>query len=118
MRDETSPGPRGDDEATMELFKSYRRSSDPEIKGLLVQRFVWIGNVAARRFAHRGEPLEDLFQVAMYGVVKAVERFDPELGNSFATFALPTVIGELRRHFRDSTWAVRVNRRAKELHLA
>jgi RNA polymerase sigma-B factor len=78
----------------------------------------WIAQVAVRRFAHRGEPVDDLTQVALLGVLKAVERFDPDFGSSFNAFALPTVMGELRRHFRDATWALRVSRRAKELHLA
>ncbi len=72
----------------------------------------------ARRFAARGEPLEDLLQVAQLGVLKAVERFDPEVGVAFPSFAMPTVLGELRRHFRDHTWSLRVPRRLKELHVS
>jgi RNA polymerase sigma-B factor len=83
----------------------------------LVEAHEWLAHVVARRFAHRGEPMDDLIQVALLGVLKAVERFDPDFGASFVTFAMPTVTGELRRHFRDATWAVRVPRRAKELHL-
>jgi len=71
----------------------------------------------ARRFARRGEPLDDLVQVAQLGLLKAVERFDPTYGVQFPTFAMPTVLGELRRHFRDHTWPVRVPRRVKELYL-
>lgn len=76
-----------------------------------------IAQACARRFADRGEPLDDLVQVAMLGLVKAVDRFDPEQGVPFAGFAVPTVTGELRRHFRDATWAVHVPRRAKDLHV-
>jgi RNA polymerase sigma-B factor len=87
------------------------------LRNELVEAHQWLGHVAARRFAHRGEPLDDLLQVALLGVLKAVERFDPDFGATFVTFAMPTITGELRRHFRDATWAVRVPRRAKELHL-
>ena len=69
----------------------------------------------ARRFVGRGEPLDDLEQVAFEGLVKAVERFDPDRGSSFAAFAVPTIVGEIKRHFRDHTWATKVPRGAKEL---
>ncbi len=75
----------------------------------------WIAQQAARRFADRGEPLDDLIQVGSIGLVKAVERFDPAVGTNFVSFAMPTVVGEIRRHFRDHTWSVRVPRRAKDL---
>lgn len=75
----------------------------------------WIAERCARRFARRGEPLDDLLQVAALGLVKAADRFDPTMGYSFPTFAMPTVLGELRRHFRDRTWAMHVPRRSKDL---
>jgi RNA polymerase sigma-B factor len=106
------------DRAALEKFRVYRNSRDRRIRNELVEEHRWIAHVAVRRFANRGEPLDDLLQVALLGVLKAVERFDPEYGSSFATFALPTITGELRRHFRDATWALRVSRRAKEMHLA
>ena len=71
----------------------------------------------SRRFAHRGEPLDDLRQVALVGLLKAVERFEPDRGLQFSSFAMPTILGELKRHFRDRGWAVRVPRRVQELHL-
>jgi RNA polymerase sigma-B factor len=71
----------------------------------------------ARRFVHRGEPLDDLRQVALVGLLKAVERFEPDRGLQFSSFAMPTIVGELKRHFRDRGWAVRVPRRVQELHL-
>ena len=71
----------------------------------------------ARRFAHRGESADDLRQVALVGLLKAVERFEPDRGLQFSSFATPTIIGELKRHFRDRGWAVRVPRRIQELHL-
>ena len=71
----------------------------------------------ARRFTHRGEQLDDLRQVALVGLLKAVERFEPDRGLQFSSFAMPTITGELKRHFRDKGWAVRVPRRVQELHL-
>nr|WP_228771707.1 RNA polymerase sigma factor SigF [Actinokineospora iranica] len=72
----------------------------------------------AQRFANRGEPYDDLLQVATVGLINAVDRFDPERGSDFLSFAVPTIMGEVRRHFRDTSWSVRVPRRLKELHLA
>jgi RNA polymerase sigma-B factor len=71
----------------------------------------------ARRFGGRGELLDDLTQVAAVGLIKAVDRFDPARGVDFASFAIPTIVGEIRRHFRDTTWGVRVPRRLQELKL-
>jgi RNA polymerase sigma-B factor len=71
----------------------------------------------ARRFAHRGEAADDLRQVALVGLLKAVERFEPDRGLQFSSFATPTITGELKRYFRDRGWAVRVPRRIQELHL-
>ena len=70
----------------------------------------------ARKFMNRGEPLEDIVQVGFLGLVKAIERFDPELGNEFTTFATPTVTGEIKRYFRDKGWAIRFPRRLQELY--
>ncbi|HKN97878.1 MAG TPA: SigB/SigF/SigG family RNA polymerase sigma factor [Pseudonocardiaceae bacterium] len=72
----------------------------------------------ARRFAHRGQPVEDLEQVARLGLIHAVDRFDPSLGHTFLAFAIPTVTGEIRRYFRDHTWTVSVPRKLRDRHLA
>jgi RNA polymerase sigma-B factor len=99
-------------------FAEYLRTGDRGLRNALVKDHRWLASHCALRFAHKGEPLDDLVQVALVGLLKAVERFDPGYGTQFSTFAVPTVVGELRRHFRDRTWAVHVPRRAKELYQA
>jgi RNA polymerase sigma-B factor len=107
-----------DDAPVLERFREYRRTGDRSNRNALVEEHRWIAIRCARRFDGRGEPLDDLIQVAQLGVLKAVERFDPEHGAAFASFAMPTVMGELRRHFRDRTWSIGVPRRLKELHVS
>jgi RNA polymerase sigma-B factor len=102
---------------TAELFERYRGSQDRELRNELVQQHMRLAEALAARFSDRGEPLDDLRQVALVGLLKAVERFDPARGVQFTSFATPTVLGELKRHFRDRGWAVRVPRRVQELHL-
>ena len=98
-------------------FREYRRSGDIALRNELVEAHTSLAASVAKRFARRGEPLDDLVQVANFGLVKAVERFDPEHGASFVSFAVPTMLGEIKRHFRDRTWTARVPRSAKELLL-
>ena len=88
-----------------------------ELREKLVTELLPLAEHIATRFAGRGEPREDLVQVARIGLINAVDRFDPGRGHDFLSFAVPTVMGEVRRHFRDTGWAVRVPRRLKELHL-
>jgi RNA polymerase sigma-B factor len=98
-----------------ERFRAYGRTGDRDLRNGLVASYVGLATSVARRFAGRGEPLDDLIQVANFGLVKAVERFDPDRGTSFASFAVPTMLGEIKRHFRDHTWSARVPRSAKDL---
>ncbi len=107
----------GDPEELTAAFAEFRATGDRALRNRLVAEHVSIAEACARRFANRGEPLDDLEQVATLGLVKAVERFDPQFGVPFAGYAVPTITGELRRHFRDATWAVKVPRRAKDLHV-
>lgn len=100
-----------------ELFAAYRASGDDAIRNRLVERYSGLAVALARRFDQRGVPLEDLVQVAHIGVLNAVTRFDPDRGIAFTTFAMPTVLGEIKRHFRDKTWTVRVPRGVKDLHV-
>jgi RNA polymerase sigma-B factor len=104
-----------DDRAAMERFRQHRSSRDRQVRNQLVEEHLWLAKVAVRPFLNRGEPYDDLHQVALLGLVKAVERFDPSFGCRFAAFALPTMQGELRRHFRDTTWALHAPRRLQEL---
>ncbi len=83
----------------------------------IVERCLPLANHIARRFDGRGEPRDDLVQVARVGLVNAVIRFDVDAGSDFVSFAVPTIMGEVRRHFRDNSWSVKVPRRLKELHL-
>ncbi|MFI1417187.1 RNA polymerase sigma factor SigF [Streptomyces sp. NPDC020731] len=89
-----------------------------ELRNRLVRMHLPLVEHLARRFRNRGEPLDDLTQVATIGLIKSVDRFDPDRGVEFSTYATPTVVGEIKRHFRDKGWAVRVPRRLQELRLA
>ncbi|MEU5757491.1 MULTISPECIES: RNA polymerase sigma factor SigF [Nocardia] len=84
----------------------------------LIERCLPLAEHIARKFSGRGENFDDLLQVARLGLVQAADRFDVSRGSSFLSFAVPTIMGEVRRHFRDNTWAVRVPRRTKEIQLS
>ena len=99
-------------------LEEYANTGDKELRDEIVASQVGLAEYLARRFKNRGEPIEDLIQVALLGLLKAVERFDPTRGLEFSTFATPTIVGELKRHFRDKGWAVRVPRRLQELNLS
>ncbi|MFF7447250.1 MULTISPECIES: SigB/SigF/SigG family RNA polymerase sigma factor [unclassified Streptomyces] len=105
------------------MFVELRKLADgsPEyadLRNKLVRMHLPLVEHLARRFRNRGEPLDDLTQVATIGLIKSVDRFDPERGVEFSTYATPTVVGEIKRHFRDKGWAVRVPRRLQELRLS
>jgi RNA polymerase sigma-B factor len=102
---------------TYEKFAEYRRTGERQLRNELVEEHMRLAEFLARRFAHRGESADDLRQVALVGLLKAVERFEPDRGLQFSSFATPTITGELKRYFRDRGWAVRVPRRVQELHL-
>src|SRR5262249_46086410 len=90
----------------------------PKLRDRLVEMHLPLVEYLARRLAGRGEPLDDLIQVGPIGLIKAVDRFDTERGVEFSTYATPTVVGEIKRHFRDKGWTVRVPRRLQELRAA
>jgi RNA polymerase sigma-B factor len=102
---------------TRTLHERYRRNGDLGARDELIVEWMPLVKSLARRYAGRGERLEDLCQVGMIGLIKAVDRFDPARGFEFSTFATPTVLGEIKRHFRDHTAMVRVPRPLQELGL-
>lgn len=113
-------GRAADDALLEELnrqLRLYRSTRDLAVRDAIVESQLGLAIRLARRFADRGEALDDLIQAASIGLVKAVEGFDPELGYGFAAYASTTIIGELKRHFRDKVWAVRAPRRVQELYL-
>lgn len=97
------------------LLISYHRSGDPEAREQILVELLPLVRALASRYAGRGEPLEDLVQVGALGLIKAVDRFDVDRGVEFSSYAVPTIVGEIRRHFRDKAWAMHVPRRLKEL---
>jgi RNA polymerase sigma-B factor len=99
------------------LLLRYHRDGDLEAREQLALRLMPLARQLASRYRHAGEPVEDLFQVACVGLLKAIDRYDPERGNGFARYAVPTMLGELKRHFRDKGWALRVPRATQELTL-
>jgi RNA polymerase sigma-B factor len=101
-------------QADPELFARWRTHRDTAARDELIERHLPLARKLAARYARSPEHLEDLVQVASVGLIHAVERFEPEHGFAFSTYAVPTIIGELKRHFRDTSWTVRVDRRAQE----
>ena len=106
----------GDDRAASDrrLLARYHREGDPAARDEVVARFLPLARQLARRYQRGREPLDDLVQVASVGLVKAVDRFDPDRGTAFSSYAVPTILGELKRYFRDAGWAVHVPRGMQE----
>ena len=110
----SSPSERTAPDDATRLFTRYRRDRDPGTRDALVARFLPLASHLARRY-HGGAEADDLQQVAALGLLKAIDRFDPERGIAFTSFAVPTIVGELKRYFRDHGWTVRVPRDLQEL---
>ena len=99
------------------LFERYQRTGDPAARAELTERFLPLARSLARRYEGGGESLDDLTQVASLGLLKAIDRFDPRRAVAFSSYAVPTIVGELKRYFRDYSWSVSVPRTLQELAL-
>jgi RNA polymerase sigma factor (sigma-70 family) len=119
VRSTRSPRSRSSSEARLEraLFERVAATGDPRAREALVERYLPLARSLALRYQRSFESIDDLFQVASVGLVKAVDGFDPDRGIAFSSYAVPTILGEIKRHFRDRTWAVRVPRDLQELSL-
>jgi len=111
------PASPWDGRTTTDLFQEYRRTNDASLRAHFVEQHEGLVRHVAKDYADSGEPFEDIISVGMLGLVHAVDRFDPDRGTKFATFAVPTIRGEIQRYFRDHTWAIRVPRRIQELSI-
>jgi RNA polymerase sigma-B factor len=111
---EHAPGPDEQLADERKLLERYAQDRDPSVREELVERFMPLARRLAARYRGDKEPLEDLVQVASLGLVKALDRFEPERGVAFSSYAVPTILGELKRHFRDRGWSVRVPRDLQE----
>jgi RNA polymerase sigma-B factor len=109
VREGTKPSRPEEEIATL-----FRRLPDPAAREELAREFLPLAEYFARRFSGRGEPVDDLTQTASLGLLNAIDRFDPERGVPFSTYAAATIVGELKRHFRDRGWALRVPRNVQE----
>lgn len=98
-----------------ELFIRYKESKDIQIRNELVRRYLYIVEILSKKYVNKGIEYEDIYQVASLGLIYAIERFDPAKGFEFSSFATPTIIGEIKKHFRDKGWSIRVPRRIQEL---
>jgi RNA polymerase sigma-B factor len=106
-----------DPDEEIEQFREFNRTQRVEIRDAIIENHLGLAHHLAHRFSNRGEPYDDLYQVACMALVKAVERFDPDRSVKFSSFAVPYMVGELKRYFRDKGWSVRAPRRVQELYL-
>lgn len=103
-------------EEAIELFKEYRKTGDKNIRNKLIQNYMYVAEILAKKFAGRGVEYDDLKQVASEALISGVEKFDPEMGNAFTTYITPTITGIIRNYFRDYSRSVRVPRRLYTLN--
>lgn len=100
---------------TKTLFKQLKETKDKKIREELIERHIYIAEILSKKYANRGIDYDDIYQVACIGLIYAVDRFDIDKGYEFSSFATPTIIGEIKKHFRDKGWTIRIPRRIQEL---
>lgn len=100
-----------------ELFEQYRQTKDISLRNQIVESYLYMVNILIRKYLNKGVDYDDLYQVGAMALIAAVERFDPDKGFDFSSFATPTIIGEIKKYFRDKEWSLKVPRRFKELAL-
>ncbi|WFD10299.1 SigB/SigF/SigG family RNA polymerase sigma factor [Tepidibacter hydrothermalis] len=100
---------------TKELFREYKETKDRDIRNRLIENYMYIVDILSKKFINKGIEYEDIYQVGSLGLIYAIDRFDVEKGYEFSSFATPTIVGEIKKYFRDKGWAIRVPRRIQEL---
>lgn len=98
-----------------ELFELYLESKDPGLRNAIFERYIYLAEILAKKYINRGVDYQDLFQIASIGLLNAIERFDISRGYKFSSFATPTIIGEIKKYFRDKEWMIRIPRRLQKL---
>lgn len=98
-----------------ELFKEFKETGNPKLRDELITENLYLCDILSRKYANRGIDFDDIYQVASIGLILAVDRFDPSKGYEFTSYATPTIVGEIKRHFRDKGWTIKVPRRIQEL---
>ncbi len=102
-------------EERKEMFQEYAKTKDKDLRDILIEEHLYIAEILSKKYANRGIDYDDIFQVASIGLIYGVERYDPSKGYEFSSFATPTIIGEIKKYFRDKGWTIRVPRRIQEL---
>src|SRR5690554_5911133 len=97
------------------MFRQYKDNPSRELRDVLIERHLYIAEILAKKYANRGIDYDDIYQVASIGLIYAIDRYDIDKGFEFSSFATPTIIGEIKKHFRDKGWTIRVPRRIQEL---
>lgn len=100
---------------TRNLFRSYKENNEKEIRDKLIEKHLYIAEILAKKYTNRGIDYDDIYQVACLGLIYAIDRYDIDKGFEFSSFATPTIIGEIKKYFRDKGWTIRVPRRIQEL---
>lgn len=98
-----------------QLFREYKETGDKELREILIEEHLYIAEILAKKYLNRGIDYDDIFQVASIGLIYAIDRYDVDKGFEFSSFATPTIVGEIKKYFRDKVWTLRVPRRVQEL---